>query len=63
MGGDSTLSKVLIPQLKKRNIEVFRTTRRRIDTNDQILLNFDGKGLPSPIIDSLLKKVDFRITA
>ena len=41
VGGDSRLSKILIPQLKKRNIDVFRTTRRRIDTNDQILLNFD----------------------
>jgi dTDP-4-dehydrorhamnose reductase len=41
IGGDSKLSKVLVPRLKNSNLQVFRTTRRNIIADDQILLNFD----------------------
>ena len=41
IGGDSKLSKVLVPRLKNSNLQVFRTTRRSIIADDQILLNFD----------------------
>jgi dTDP-4-dehydrorhamnose reductase len=41
IGGDSKLAKVLVPRLKNSNLQVYRTTRRSIIADDQILLNFD----------------------
>ena len=41
IGGDSKLAKVLVPRLKNSNLQVYRTTRRGIIADDQILLNFD----------------------
>ena len=41
IGGDSKLSKVLVPRLKNSNLQVYRTTRRSIIADDQIFLNFD----------------------
>ena len=41
VGGDSKLSKVLVPRLKNSNLQVYRTTRRSIIADDQIFLNFD----------------------
>ena len=41
IGGDSKLSKVLVPRLKNSNQQVYQTTRRSIIADDQIFLNFD----------------------
>ncbi len=41
VGGDSKLSKVLVPRFKKSDLEVYRTTRRNIVAKDQIFLNFE----------------------